>query len=125
MRTITISSQGDIPTAHVIIGHAQFGKFAINLFNTNQTFIRRIALSSTPQSDAEFFNIDASSALDGKILGWDTVTAPFTSSPGQFFSITMEIRQNGLVVAAFTDEGAFSGGKPKLTRAESATFNVV
>lgn len=125
MRTVKLKAAGGIPSAHVVIGHAQFGKFTINLFGTDKKFIRQVGAGATPQSDTQFFNIDAPAALDGKFLGWDTVTAPFTTSPGQFFSITMEIRQDDKVIAAFTDDGTFTGVKPKITRAESVVFEVV
>ncbi len=109
---ITIRKEGGTPFARITIGQAQFGKFGVYVFQRDKTTFHAIGIGHVPPGQQSFAMGDVST-LDGEFLVWDVVLAPFPSTPGQLFSVRMDIVQDGAVVNSFTDSGQFNGTAPK------------
>lgn len=109
--SVTLNSAGGIPEVEVIFGQAQVGVY--------RSFIWDIQ-GNNPQSIAHGNNVDglpdkftvgiAAGALSGRYLSVEAVIQTATSAPGQLYSITVLIRQDGNVVPGglIQDNGQFT-----------------
>ena len=118
-REIEVRAAGGQPSARITIGQAQFGKFGIYRFEADKKTFSTIGVGHTPPGLQEF-PMGAADQLNGRFLQWDVIVAPFAGGDGQLFAVTMDIVQDGKVVATFSDTGQFTGATPKQIRTSAS-----
>ena len=98
--TATLQRNGAAVGVRVIFGQAQHGTYTIQLFDP--TGRRQLAVETGVNTDGvpdEFTLAPAPAELDQHLLQWSGAVDAFTSDPGQRFSVTVEVLQNGQTVA--------------------------
>lgn len=120
-QTVTLIAANGAATVRITIGHANFGKFGIYVFEPDKLTHSTIANGRTPPGQQSF---PLPAALHGRFLAWDVYVAPYTKKGGEAYHVTMEVLQNGLPLTSFVSEGVFSSGNPKLIRANAAIVAV-
>lgn len=118
MRTAEISLNGGQVIATINIGFAQFGKYALYLFEEDRTTFTEIGRGDTPAGQ-ESFAVGNGAALAGKFLSWDAVVVPIT---GNQVSVTLRLTQGGNPVTTFVDEAKVPSGRQSATIRASARF---
>ena len=110
-QTIHLKANGGPAIARITIGQAQVGKFAISIFDANKQNPQKIGSGVTPPSTQDA-TMGAAPALNGKFLAWVAVIIPFTEN-NEPYALTMDVLQDDVRVASFTESGTFNGGTPK------------
>jgi hypothetical protein len=118
-QTIDLKRADGPAVARLTIGQAQFGKFGIYVFAPDKQTFSTAGTGHTPPGQ-QLFPLGAAANLDGFFLAWDVYVAPFSDSAGQFYSVLLEVLQDGKTVSSFPSSGQFSGATPKLLRASAA-----
>ena len=113
MRTVTLSSQKGVPKVEVFIGQANFGKYRLLLWDANGKNAQLFGKGINVDQVEDKFPIGTSVGdLDDRILSWEIIIAAFTGNPGQRYSASVSITQNGAQVqhGLFEYKGALEGG---------------
>jgi hypothetical protein len=96
IKTVRLSAAGGPPNVEIVIGHAQFGKYELSLFDTDgrNPVVLGAGLSHDQLPDA--FQIDGDPrALDARFLSWSANLIPAGGEPNPRFSLTVHVRQDG------------------------------
>lgn len=94
-----IAAGGGPVTVGISFGQAQHGQYTIQLFDPAGTteILRQPGLNTDAIPDQ--FTMQATPAqLNQHILQWSGAISAFTPAPGQQFSVTFDVTQNGLGV---------------------------
>ncbi len=95
----TIASGGGPVTVAIAFGQAQHGKYDIQLFNpAGTTELTRQSGLNTDSIPDEFTLQATPAQLDQHILQWSGAVSAFSPAPGQQFSVTFDVTQNGVSV---------------------------
>lgn len=86
-------------TVEIMFGHAQHGKYTVELFDpTGKTSLWSRSGVNTDSTPDRYTLEPAPAALERHIVVWLGVVNAFSSAPGQQYSIIFEISQNGVIV---------------------------
>lgn len=108
---VTLNPAGGIPEIEVIFGQAQVGVYRSFLWDSQANNPRSLAHGNNVDGLPDKFSIGvAASALSGQYVSVEAVIQTATSSPGQLYSMTVLIRQDGNVVPGglIQDNGQFT-----------------
>ncbi len=95
----TISRTGAPVSVEILFGHAQHGKYTIQLFEPRgETELTRQAGLSTDEVPDRFELGPSPAQLDQHIVQWSGAVSAFTSAPGQRFSVIFDVTQGGSLV---------------------------
>lgn len=95
----TISRTGGPVTVEIAFGHAQHGKYTIQLFEPRgETELTRQTGLSTDEAPDRFELGPSPAQLDQHIVQWSGAVSAFTPAPGQRFSVIFDVTQNGSLV---------------------------
>jgi hypothetical protein len=91
-----ISRTGGPVTVEIMFGHAQHGKYTIQLFDRTGTteLTRETGLSTDPDPD-RFQLTPTPAQLDQQLLQWSGSVDAFSSATGQQFSVIFDVTQQG------------------------------
>jgi hypothetical protein len=91
-------SAGDVEM-EISFGHAQHGKYTIQLFDPSGTQELAVEQGVSTDSQPDRFTLRMSpSALNGHLLQWSGAVDAFSNQPAQRFSVLFEVMQRGQVV---------------------------
>lgn len=112
--TATISQGGSEPQVNIIIGFAQFGKYRFALSDQNGQNFKIVAQGNNADSKPDTFVIPVEPEdLDGRILRCQVIIAAFESGPGEFYSMIINITQDGNPIpeSPYKEKGELDGVK--------------
>ena len=96
----TVSRNGGTVAVEILFGHAQHGTYTIQLFDpTGKKELASESGVSTDERPDQFALTMTAAQLDQHLLQWSGAVDAFTSDPGQRFSVTVNVRQQGETVA--------------------------
>ncbi len=103
------------PRVEVVIGQAQQGRYIVRLWDKHGRKPNVIAEGVNWDNEPDSFLLDARS-LSERILSWDVVVTALNPAPGQFYSVTVTITQDGEAVEGgiFEEKGKLDGTKAVL-----------
>jgi hypothetical protein len=83
-------------TLEIAFGHAQHGKYTIQLFDPSGTIelSRETGLSTDATPDRFDLKLTAAQ-LDGHLLQWSGAVDAFSNAPGQRFAVIFDVSQRG------------------------------
>jgi hypothetical protein len=97
IQTLRLSASGGPPTVEIVIGHAQFGKYELALFDTDGRNPVVIGAGLSHDQLPDSFQIDGDPrALNGHFLSWSANLIPAGNELNPQFSLTIHIRQGGI-----------------------------
>lgn len=111
--TLTVLAVGGgVPEVEIVIGQAQFGTYEIYLWDSDGTSPRLIGKGLNTDSLPDVHPIGPAAALGGKKMTWQCVVSAPKKSPGQKYSVTVIVRQDGNVCenSPYQQTGSLSGG---------------
>jgi hypothetical protein len=92
----TIASAGGPVTVAISFGHAQHGQYTIQLFDpSGATELLRQPGLNTDSTPDQFTLNNTPAQLNQHLLQWSGAVSAFTPAPGQQFSVTFDVTQNG------------------------------
>jgi hypothetical protein len=106
-----LNPAGGIPEVEVIFGQAQIGTYRSFLWDTSASNPQQLAHGNNVDGLPDKFTVGvAANALPGRYVSVEAVIQTATSAPGQLYSLTVLIRQDGNVVAGglIQDTGQFT-----------------
>lgn len=109
-----ISAVGGPVTVSITFGQAQHAKYTIQLFDpSGNNELARLSGINTDQVPDEFTLQGTPGQLDQHMLQWSGLVSAFSPAPGQQFSVTFEVSQNGAPVPGgrVVRTGALSGAQ--------------
>jgi hypothetical protein len=111
VQSVTLNPAGGIPEVEVIFGQAQIGVYRSFLWDNQANNPQALAHGNNVDGLPDKFSVGvASNALTGRYVSVEAVIQTATSAPGQLYSVTVLIRQDGSVVPGglLQDNGQFS-----------------
>jgi hypothetical protein len=92
----TIATGGGPVVVAISFGHAQHGQYTIQLFDPAGTteLLRQPGLNTDSTPD-QFTLSGTPAQLNQHLLQWSGAVSAFTPAPGQQFSVTFDVTQNG------------------------------
>ena len=97
IRTVKLAASGGPPTVEIEIGHAQFGKYELSLFDTDGRNPVIIGAGLSHDQLPDSFQIDGDPrALNGRFLSWSANLIPAGNEANPQFSLTVHVRQRGV-----------------------------
>jgi hypothetical protein len=92
----TIATGGGPVVVAISFGHAQHGQYTIQLFDPAGTteLLRQPGLNTDATPD-QFTLSGTPAQLNQHLLQWSGAVSAFTPAPGQQFSVTFDVTQNG------------------------------
>lgn len=94
-----ITTGGGPVTVSITFGQAQHAKYTIQLFDpAGSSELARLSGINTDQEPDEFTLQGAPDHLDQHMLQWSGLVSSFSPAPGQQFSVTVDVSQNGAPV---------------------------
>jgi hypothetical protein len=115
--TVTLNPAGGIPDVEIIFGQAQVGVYRSFLWDGQASNPAPLAHGNNIDGLPDLSSIGvAATALSGRYLSVEAVIQTATSQPGQLYSLTVLIRQDGAVVPGglIQDSGQFVGNTVSL-----------
>jgi len=99
IRSVRLSALAGPPTVEIEIGHAQFGKYELSLFDTagRNPVVVGAGLSHDAVPDTFQINGDPRS-LDRRFISWSANLIPAGNELNPQFSLTVHVRQGGVEV---------------------------
>jgi hypothetical protein len=125
-KIIKLSAAGGIPDCEIVIGQAQFGKYQAFVWDTtghnpltvcsgtnDDTVPDRFPISDSNCGSQPASAIKSVQDLDKRIFSWEVIVAALGAGPGQLFSVTVRITQDGAPVPGgnFTQSGPLNGAQ--------------
>jgi hypothetical protein len=96
IRTVRLSAASGPPSVEIEIGHAQFGKYELSLFDTAGRNPVVIGSGLSHDQLPDVFQIDGDPrALDARFLSWSANLIPAGNEPDPRFSLQVHVRQGG------------------------------
>jgi hypothetical protein len=97
MRTVRLTASDGPPTIEIEIGHAQFGKYELALYDTDGRNPVVVGAGLNHDQLPDSFQIDGDPrALNGRFLSWSANLIPAGNEANPQFSLTIHIRQRGI-----------------------------
>lgn len=97
--SLALNPAGGIPEVEVIFGQAQVGVYRCFLWDSSGNNPQPLAHGNNVDGLPDKFSVGvAANALSGRYLSVETVIQTATSAPGQLYSLTVLVRQDGSVV---------------------------
>ena len=112
VKTIRLSAADGPPNVEITIGHAQFGKYELSLFDTDGRNPVVIGAGLSHDRLPDNFQIDGDPrALNGRFLSWSANIIPAGAGANQQFSVTVNIRQKSRDIAGspISNQGPLPG----------------
>lgn len=111
--TAKLDKKAGDPHIEIIIGQAQQGRYAIRLWDQKGKKPTIIAEGVNWDNVADIHAIGPIGKLNKRIVTWDVVVSALSGGPGQFYSVTVTIRQKNAAVegGVFQEAGALEGTK--------------
>ena len=111
--TVKLDKKAGDPKIEIIIGQAQQGRYVVRLWDQNGKNPKIIAEGVNWDNVADIHAIGAINKLNKRILTWDVIVSALSGGPGQFYSVTVTIRQKGESVegGVFQEAGTLEGTK--------------
>jgi hypothetical protein len=99
IQTVTLNPAGGIPEVEVIFGQAQVGVYRSFLWDAQASNSAPLAHGNNVDGLPDLFSVGvAATALSGRYVSVEAVIQAPTTTPGQLYSLTVLIRQDGAVV---------------------------
>lgn len=99
IQSVTLNPAGGIPQVEVIFGQAQVGVYRSFLWDDHANNPQPLAHGNSADGLPDKFSVGvAANALTGLYVSLEAVIQTATSAPGQLYSLTVSIRQDGNVV---------------------------
>jgi N-acetylmuramoyl-L-alanine amidase len=97
IKVVRLKASDGPPTVEIAIGHAQFGKYELSLFDTDGRNPVVIGSGLSHDQLPDSFQIDGNpSFLHGRFLSWSANLIPAGNEANAQFSLTVHIRQRGV-----------------------------
>ena len=110
---VKLSASGTAPTVEVIIGHAHFGMFDLNLFDATGRNPKKIGEGVTSDNTPDIFSLPTPlKELNGCTIFWRATIASPTGTPNEQFSIFVRILQDNVIAGTDTRTGPVDGPSP-------------
>jgi hypothetical protein len=111
--TAKLDKKAGDPQIEIIIGQAQQGRYTVRLWDQEGKNPVIIAEGVNWDNVADIHTIGSVDKLDKRIVTWDVIVSALSSGPGQFYSVTVTIRQKGEAVegGVFQEAGKLEGTK--------------
>jgi hypothetical protein len=103
-----LSKTGSEPEVEIVVGFAQFAKYRFELSDAAGATFTTVFQGDNADSTPDKFTVTGPvTALDNRILRWKVIIAAFDTGPGQMFSVTVGVKQDGQNVpdGPFTEKG--------------------
>jgi hypothetical protein len=111
---VKLSATGGAPTVEIIVGHAHFGMFDLNLFDATGRNPQKIGEGVTSDTTPDIFPLPkALTDLNGCTIFWRATVASPTGTPNEQFSIFVRVVQGNSVAGTDTQTGPVDGPSPK------------
>lgn len=111
---VILDSNGGKPTVEILFGQAHVGNYRCFLWNRQGKDPEELAHGDNVDDVVDAFEIDAEPAdLDRRIISVESIVQAAEAKPGQIYSVTITIRQQGKVCSggAIHDAGPFEDVK--------------
>ena len=111
VQSVTLNPAGGIPTVEVIFGQAQVGVYRSFLWDKTASNSSPLAHGNNVDGLPDSFSVGvAASALKDQSVSVEAVIQTASNQPGQLYSLTVLIRQDGAVVPGglIQDNGQFT-----------------
>lgn len=111
IHTVTLNPAGGAPETEVIFGQAQIGVYRCFLWDNQAKNPQPVAHGNNVDGLPDKFSLGvAAGALAGRYFSVESVIQTATTEPGQLYSLTVLIRQDGNVVPGglIQESGQFS-----------------
>lgn len=94
IQTLTLTAADGPPNVEIVIGHAQFGKYELALFDTDGRNPVVVGAGLTHDQLPDNFQIDGDPrALNGRFLSWSANLIAAGNEVNPQFSVTVHVRQ--------------------------------
>ena len=98
VQPVVLRKAGGDPEVEIIFGQAQLGVYRSFRWDAQARNPVQVAHGNNADSVLDRFAVGApAAALDSTFLSWEAIIQTFTPSPGQLFSMTVLVRQDGVV----------------------------
>ena len=117
VQIVTLNPAGGIPEVEVIFGQAQVGVYRAFLWDTQASNSSPLAHGTNIDGLPDKFSVGvAASALSGRYVSVEAVIQTAGSAPGQLYSLTVLIRQDGVLAPGgqIQDNGPFQSNTVSL-----------
>jgi hypothetical protein len=99
IKSVRLSAAAGPPNVEITIGHAQFGKYELSLFDTDGRNPVVVGAGLTHDTLPDAFQIDGDPrALNGRFLSWSANVIPAGNESNPRFSLVINVRQRGVDV---------------------------
>ena len=112
IKSVRLSAAAGPPNVEITIGHAQFGKYELSLFDTDGRNPVVVGSGLSHDKLPDNFQIDGNpQALNDRFLSWSANIIPAGNESNARFSLTINVRQNNRDVAGspITSQGPLPG----------------
>ena len=97
-KLVRLKPTGPKPEVEMIIGQAQWGKYVIDLWDSEGTKFETVGSGLNVDQIPDKFTIPhLPKKLQRRMLSWEVKIAAFSKQPGQLYSVTVRITQAGKV----------------------------
>ena len=117
VQAVTLNPAGGVPEVEVIFGQAQVGVYRAFLWDNAASSSTPLAHGTNVDGLPDIFSVGVpANALSGRYLSVEAVIQPPANTPGQLYSMTVLIRQDGAVVTGgqILDNGQFTSNSAAL-----------
>ena len=99
IQTLTLTAADGPPNVEIVIGHAQFGKYELALFDADGRNPVVIGAGLTHDHLPDKFQITGDPrALHARFLSWSANVIPAGDEPEPQFAVSVHVRQGGVDV---------------------------
>jgi len=112
IKSVRLNAADGPPNVEITIGHAQFGKYELQLFDTDGRNPVVVGSGLSHDKLPDNFQIDGDPrSLNGRFLSWSANIIPAAAGANQQFSLTVNVRQKNRDVAGspIAVQGALPG----------------
>ncbi|OGF58669.1 MAG: hypothetical protein A2Y62_03965 [Candidatus Fischerbacteria bacterium RBG_13_37_8] len=97
----------------IIIGYAQQGRYKIRLWDKDRRNPKVVGEGVNWDEIADTFDLGPANKLINKTLSWDVIVTALQSKSGQFYCVTVILKQKGKPVEGgiFQESGPLEGSK--------------
>ena len=112
--TAKLDPNGNTPQVEIIIGHAHFGMFDLNLYDANGKNPKKIGEGVTNDTIPDIFPLNQApvNMLNGFTIFWRAVITSPVGTPGEKFSVFVRVIQDGTICGTDSQTGDVTGPSP-------------
>ncbi|MDY6986924.1 MAG: hypothetical protein SWQ30_02605 [Thermodesulfobacteriota bacterium] len=101
------------PQVEIIIGHAQFGKYQLLLWDKDGRNPEALGQGTNDDDVDDVFDLGDPASLHERCLSWEIIVASPGGGPGGLYSVIVLLRQEGKTVKGgmFQESGELKGTK--------------